>query len=102
MSSPGNTVDSDTVAQFAAPVADLRVLAEQLLPASREDTGQYVTRVLSGQQQAVQDCSTEYFTNTLPNGEPAYDDLTALAAREGVAQDALMPAPTYLGAQRRA
>ena len=88
--------------QFVAPVADLRVLAEQLLPASREDTGQYVTRVLSGRQQTVQDCSTEYFTNTLPDGEPAYDDLTALAARQGVAQDARMTTPTYLGAQRRA
>ncbi len=78
MSAPGNEIDPEEVSAFETEPDRLRVIAETLLPASRTDTEALVTDQLSSQSDGLKTCTTEYFTNTLPNGEAAYDKLIAL------------------------
>ena len=78
MSAPGNEIDPEDVSAFESEPDRLRLVAETLLPAARTETQALVADQLSGQPDELKTCTTEYFTNTLPNGAAAYDKLTAL------------------------
>jgi methyl-accepting chemotaxis protein len=80
MSTPDPTVDVETATTLSTPTAELRYTAETALPESREETTAYVSSQLDTRDQELLTCVGEYFTNTLPNGDSAYEDLVALVA----------------------
>jgi methyl-accepting chemotaxis protein len=92
MSTPGNEIDPEAVTAFETEPDRLRMLAETLLPASRSETEALVAAQLRGQSDKLTTCTTEYFTNTLPNGEAAYDKLIDLVRNRTVATPELFSA----------